>query len=288
MTILLLWIALLAPPATADGPISKSAPSAESALVLERSAVPTVGTEGRLDVLLSFDDLKPAVTDARAKVIVRIAERRPWGTGTRYDLRYITAVPGEFDLGKLLRRPDGTVPELPPLTVSATGLLAKSHDGSLVGLSDGAGWRWPWYGWTAAVVIVVWLLLLVPFLLSLRRPSEQVVAAEAPTPTLADRLRPLVEAAARGELDAEGRGQLERLLLHVWRRRIETPTATTPAATLRHLHQHAEAGPLLRALETWLHRPPGRNTIDSAEIARLLEPYRDIRDLPDAPAGRVA
>ena len=41
------------------------------------------------------------------------------------------------------------------------------------------------------------------------------------------------------------------------------------------LHQqlkaHDEAGPLLRGLEDWLHRPPDTATVD---IPTLLEPYR--------------
>jgi hypothetical protein len=43
-------------------------------------------------------------------------------------------------------------------------------------------------------------------------------------------------------------------------------------AELHHqLKEHDEAGPLLRGLEDWLHRPPGTTTVD---IPALLEPYR--------------
>src|SRR5437867_3237409 len=81
---------------------------------------------------------------------------------------------------------------------------------------------------------------------------------EAPppsAPTLADRLRPLVEQAAAGTLTRDGQAQLERLLLNHWRQRLELTTDSF-ADAIRKLRQHNEAGALLRELENWLHRPP--------------------------------
>jgi hypothetical protein len=42
---------------------------------------------------------------------------------------------------------------------------------------------------------------------------------------------------------------------------------------LTRLRQHREAGALLRALEDWLHRPPGTANVD---VAAVLAPYRSI------------
>ena len=238
--------------------------------------MPTVGTEGRLDVVLPVGDLGPAPADAKADVIVRIADVRPWGTGFRYDLRYVTAVPGDFDLAKELRRPDGSVPDdLAGLPVSATGLLSESHDGSLAGLPGSGGWRLPWYGWLLGAAVLAWVLLLIPLIfVGKRREKEAQAAAESPPPTLAQRLRPLVEAAAENRLDADGRGRLERLLLHVWRGRL-CAGDVPPVALVRRLRSHPEAGPLFVALEDWLHRPPGsppperRGTCDAAGALQI-------------------
>ena len=40
------------------------------------------------------------------------------------------------------------------------------------------------------------------------------------------------------------------------------------------LREHDEAGPLLRRLEDWLHRPAG--TAEPVDVAALLEPYQAI------------
>ena len=79
-----------------------------------------------------------------------------------------------------------------------------------------------------------------------------------------------------------------------WLEQLGLPEQGDPAELHRQLRQHEDAGPLVRGLEDWLHRPPGTAAVD---IAALLEPYRkssrrnDIR-LPsrvDAarPAGAV-
>jgi hypothetical protein len=44
------------------------------------------------------------------------------------------------------------------------------------------------------------------------------------------------------------------------------------------LREHAEAGPLVRQLEAWLHRP---EPASDSEIQKLLAPYQHVRDAPD-------
>ena len=54
------------------------------------------------------------------------------------------------------------------------------------------------------------------------------------------------------------------------------------------LKEHREAGALLRALEDWLHRPPGSASVD---VAAVLAPYRDVpaeQDFVPADAGAPA
>lgn len=90
--------------------------------------------------------------------------------------------------------------------------------------------------------------------------------------TLEERLRPLVDLAVRRELGLEGQARLERLLLGHWRRRLGWEGLPMDEA-LRRLRGHEEAGALIRALESWLHRPEGGTTVD---VAALLAPYRDV------------
>jgi hypothetical protein len=89
---------------------------------------------------------------------------------------------------------------------------------------------------------------------------------------LEERLRPLVDRALRRELDLEGQARLERLLLGHWRRRLGWEGLPMDEA-LRRLRGHEEAGALIRALESWLHRPEGVTTVD---VGVLLAPYRDV------------
>jgi hypothetical protein len=100
-----------------------------------------------------------------------------------------------------------------------------------------------------------------------------------PEPTFAERLRPLVERAVTGSLSTEEKAALERMLITHWQRRLGLAQADGEELILR-LREHPEAGVLLRALEDWLHRPPGSATI---EVESVLAPYR-IRPAENATA----
>lgn len=190
----------------------------------------------------------------------------------------MAALPGPHDLVKHLRRDGqpGAPIAVAPIAVRATGILPDRHDGSLGNVNDSpvGGLRWYWEAATALGVVWVGLLILMVRNRLRRRP---MAAAVVPPATLAERLRPLVAAAAKGELDADGQGRLERLLLRVWRRRLGLDGVPVPLAVAR-MKAHAEAGQLLRAMEDWLHRPPGSRQVDEAELARLLAPYAEIPD----------
>ena len=60
-------------------------------------------------------------------------------------------------------------------------------------------------------------------------------------------------------------------MLAYWRRRLGLAEEKIGRAIIE-LRGHDEAGPLLRQLELWLHRP---GPADDVDVARLLEPYRD-------------
>jgi hypothetical protein len=69
------------------------------------------------------------------------------------------------------------------------------------------------------------------------------------------------------------------LITH-WQRRLQLTNANGDELILQ-LRQHSEAGVLLRALEDWLHRPPGRGEV---RVEEFLAPYRH---LPEAQPAEV-
>jgi hypothetical protein len=244
-------------------------------------AGPTVGMEGRLEVTLPGTLLEARPVQHKARLILRVAETRPREGGLWYDLRYIGLVPGRYDLRTNLVRLDGSaVTNLPGLPVEVRPLLPAAHDGLLVETSRSPLGRLGGYRAWLTAAAVVWVLVLVP-LLWRRRRAATMAATAAPEPTLADRLRPLVEEAAAGRLSGDGQARLERMLLNYWRDRLGLGELDM-AEALRRLRGHPEAGELLRALEGWLHRPPG--AAGNIDVARVLEPYRNLPAAGAAPA----
>jgi hypothetical protein len=232
--------------------------------------IPTVGIEGQLTVLLPGPELKAKAPDRAAPLNVRIASTRPHGSQVQYDLRYIGLVPGRYDLRPYLVRMDGAaVGELPELKIEIAGILPPQHQGQLSPRADSprlalGGYRW-WIGAAAGV----WALLTVPLFFARRRRPQKVEAAPVVQPTLAERMRPLVELATKGQLTGDQQAQLERMLLGHWRERLGLDSLSLSEATAR-LRAHPEAGALLRALEDWLHRPAGAANVD---LDAVLSPY---------------
>ena len=234
---------------------------------------PTVGMEGKLEIVIPGSLLEAKAVDEKAPLIVRVASTTPEANGTRYDIRYIGLEPGSYDLKTYLFRLDRSeTPPIPSIPVTIGGVLPDSHQGQLVAEGGSPLRLFGKYKWLLIAVGVVWLALLYPLIFAKRKRAIATVEAAPPPPTLADRLRPLVQQAADGTLSADGKGQLERLLLGHWRERLQLADLGMVDALTR-LRQHREAGALLRALEDWLHRPPGTATVD---VATVLEPYRSI------------
>ena len=240
-------------------------------LLVEKSAAQTVGIEGQLEALLPLPELKAKPTGSSSPITLRIAATRPHGTLMHYDLRYIGLVHGEYDLRAYLVREGGApADDLPPLPVKITGILPVDHRGELSAYRSERFATLGGYRWMLAGVAALWLLAALPLFLSRRSRKEtaQPAAPIAP-PTLADRLRPLVESATAGKLTADQQAQLERLLLAHWRQRLGLENLDATEAMPR-LREHPEAGALLRALEDWLHRRPGSVKVD---VESVLAPY---------------
>jgi len=249
-------------------------PSSAITLLSSNAEPPTVGMEGQLEIILPEAGLTAKTPDHKTPLLLRIAHTQPHGTLTRYDLRYIGRVPGKHDLREYLFNTNGLpATNLPAMAVSVSGLLPEQHNGWLEEQALHAPSLFGGYRAVAAVAVVLWVLALFVIFRVGRKPKPAPV--EAPVqrpPTFAERLRPLVERAAAGGLTADEKAALERMLINHWQRRLGL-AGTDSGELIARLRQHTEAGALLRALEDWLHRPPGSAKV---EVESMLAPYRNL------------
>jgi hypothetical protein len=172
---------------------------------------------------------------------------------------------------------------LPALNVTIAGLLPNPHNGWLEEQSRRLPSLFGGYRTALAIIVVLWVIAFFVIWRSGRR--TKVIADTTPVqraPTFAERIRPLVERAAAGTLSADEKAALERMLITHWQRRLNLTNADGDELILR-LRQHGEAGVLLRALEDWLHRPPGRGEV---QVENFLAPYRNLSD--EQPVEAVA
>jgi hypothetical protein len=252
-------------------------------IVINQSTnVPTVGMEGGLDVALPLAGLITKPGDHRAPLVLRIAATQPYGTLTRYELRYTGRVPGQHDLRNYLFTADGLpATNLPALQVNITGLLPNPHSGWLEEQAHRAPSLFRSYRVMLVGVAVLWVAAFF-ILRRLDRKPKTLIApvATARPPSFAEKIRPLVERAAAGQLCAEEKATLERMLITHWQQRLNLIGASTNDL-IHQLRQHPEAGVLLRALEDWLHRPPGSAAV---HVEEFLAPYCNLPEPQPAEA----
>ena len=240
--------------------------------------IPTVGMPGRIgDLVLPGSELEVLARDSKDPLVLRITRVSPHGTDFRYDLEYVGLEPGKYDLRDALRRRDGT-----PLVSDGDGALPAIQVEVLSALSPGVvkphapqPAALPGFGGYRALLIaggVAWLAGMGLILFGWRKRHLERAAARWRPRSLSERLRPLVEGALAGKLSREQRSQLELGLLAFWRRKLALEHGE-PAHTIVLLREHAEAGPLLKSLEAWLHMPVPPRDVD---VAALLAPYRDL------------
>jgi hypothetical protein len=240
-------------------------------VIQQRPAPPTVGMEGQLEVALPLAGLITLPGDHRAPLVLRIAGSQPHGNLTRYDLRYNGRVPGPHDLRKYLFTAEGQpATNLPALMVNVAGLLPSPHNGWLEEQAHALPALFGSYRRLTIAAATLWVVAFFVLRRVGRTPKPESVQVTNPRPqSFAEKIRPLIERAAAGQLTAEEKATLERMLITHWQQRLNL-TATNAGELIGHLRQHPEAGSLLRALEDWLHRPPGRVKV---QVEELLAPY---------------
>ena len=214
--------------------------------------------------------------DLESPMLVRLAAYESLGDGRfACELEYIGTDVGLFDLREVLvLESGGDVMALEPIPVEVVSNLATDAPTDLV-LAEPPDTAIEG-GYTTLLVVVGVLWLLVPMVFMARKlvrhaPPEVVVPRE---PTLAERIAPLVCAAAERKLTIAEQGRLELMLYAHWQAELSLDADDRAAAVAR-LREDEVGGRLLRAVERWLHDPsvpePGRD-----EINELLEPYRDV------------
>lgn len=211
-------------------------------------------------------------SDERLPIVLRVLAAFPHGTAHRYDLEFYGLEPGNYDLKTYLRRVDRTsTADLPAIPVEIRAVLAPDQI-LPTKLETTAVERLGGYSVLLWIAGVVWVVGLLVILFGWRRKKVDPTAATEHVVTLADRLRPSVEAAIAGNLSSDGMADLERMLLTYWRRRLDLRDVKAGEAIAR-LREHDNAGPLLKQLENWLHRPGPTPDVD---VAALLRPYQDL------------
>lgn len=242
---------------------------------VEPLASTTVGMRVTLEELvIPGSDLRavPVADPGRADVIVRVINVFNHGSDRRYNIEVMPLVEGTFDLGDHLERVDGSsmdnVPELPIAVEAITDeSLTLPNDLEIPHPKRVGGYRGIMIG--LGILWVLGLLCLI-FLGHNKRRAAGAASEKEPV-TLAERLRPLVERAGRGELSNGERAELERLVLAHWRGRRDL--AGVPVAdAVSSLRRDEEAGPLLVKLEEWFHSPRPAELTES-DIQELLRPY---------------
>lgn len=206
-------------------------------------------------------------------LILRMVNSYPHGSSFRYDLEYYALEPGEYNLADYMQGVGGAAAgTLPPLLVTVKPLLAPGQilpNPVVPGAQPTLGGYRTW----VAIGGLAWAALGYAILVVGRKrqlPTDDKKSAEPIT--LADRLRPAVEAAVAGTLSDGELAELERTLFAFWRERLDL--GSIPAAeAMRRLLVHPEAGQLMRQLEAWLHQPSADSSVD---VAALLAPYRSM------------
>ncbi len=240
--------------------------------VAQEDRSPSVGAWGRIEgLLLPGSELRAKpIVDERTPIVLRIAQTFPRGTaGFRYDLEFFGTVPGPHDLRDYLERIDGSeVADLPSIPIEVRTLLpAGQVEPHPLGNSTWA--RFGGYRLAATIALILWLWVLAGLILLGWRRRGAATQTQGP-PSLADLLRPRLQAAFENRLPPAQYAELERMLLAFWQRRLGWQDLP-PDEAIRRIRADAVAGPVLRQLEIWMHSPRRDSQFDLAGLLQPLE-----------------
>jgi hypothetical protein len=217
------------------------------------------------------DDLNP--------LVLRILDSYAHGTAWRYDLEFMGLEAGAFRLSDFVERQDGS--EMGDLPVIEFEILSSippgqitPHELSALALSRLGGYR----RWLVLAVIG-WITGLAWLIMSGFKRKQLAKQANLPK-SLADYLRPHLQAASAGKLAPEQFAELERMVTAYWRRRLNLQHEEVSQA-IAAIKADQQAGPLVRELERAMHDP---SYAGQADWGQLLGPLESIA-IEDAEAA---
>lgn len=236
----------------------------------------SVGIEGRYLLRLTGDKASTlilAATGDKPAIVGRIASQTPDGGAMLYDLRFIGRRPGRYDLRELVRYIDGSaLSDKETVYVEIKGVLPADHDLHLNEMAAGSIRASRWYTALLIGVGVIWLIPVAVFVLrKLARDRSQREIVSVREPELWERLRPMLEAAARGELSIADRAKLEMLALGAWIKELQIERLPR-LAMLAELREDPGAGRAVALLDAWLHKPGFDVESFRGEIWKLMPP----------------
>jgi len=206
--------------------------------------------------------------DRKPPLMVRILEVKPAKDGSRYDFEVQGLEAGTYNLADFLEAPAGTA--LPAIPLEITSAIPEG----LVHPNPAEAGDLPEFGGYKTrmkILVALWFAGLIAILLWRKKKTTSEANTTETIQPLADRLRPLIAAASKGELASDDRAKLERLVIGHWREHRPDIATLPPAEAMTKLRHDPEAAPLFLALERWLHARSSQTT--QAEIDQLLAPY---------------
>lgn len=254
--------------------------SAILAVAIAAEEIPTPrGITGSVTIIHSGEPLQAKLDQGiTSPMLVRVTELTDSAVGAdrRYRIDYIGVVAGTFDLTSQIIHRDGTpASELAPMPVKIVSELPEKFGTDLFMVSAHPMFTRSYYRIILGVIAAIWIAI--PIFVFVRRAIRHRPAPAAPppppAPTLADQLRPLVEAAMNKGLSVHEQARLELLLLAFWSERRDL-AALPPAQAISQLRSDVEAKPLLLAVEQWLHARGDAAAQPTADLSLLLDPYR--------------
>ena len=248
---------------------------------VEFQAESTVGMAAKLEALVlpGSELVAKEIEDRHQPFVLRIIDTYKHGTDHRYDMEFYALEPGSYNVSDYLVRADESATgDLPAIWVNVVSTLPAGQ----ITPNEPLNAKIPQLGgyWLLWIIGgVAWLAGLISLVMMGRRKSTQQIVTTQARVSMAEHLRPLVEAAIRGQLDAGGRAELERSLIAYWCKRLGLQ-GLEPGEVMRRLRQDEQAGPLITSLEDWLHRPAPteQEQTQKVDIEALLAPYKNVSD----------
>jgi hypothetical protein len=214
------------------------------------------------------------ITGRTQPVIVRIVDTYPHGSDFRYDIEYKGLEPGTFDVAEYLERDDGSSQPIPSIEVQVFPILAK-NEVLPYNLPRSRSQFRSYYLPLLLVVGAVWLAGLL-MILFYGRGKTKHPSREQKQLTVADRMRPLIDAAIAGQLTTQQQAELERVLSGFWSKKLRLNHLSADELRQK-LREHEEASLMLNQIDSWLHRPATDPT-NAIDVNELLKPYQAIND----------